>query len=88
MQQEAKVSEQFHFLDERGRYRNHARRAAEDSGRRNGPVFYTPYAPKLRGSEKIKCERDESGAKGARTPDLLHAMQALSQLSYSPMKFN
>jgi len=25
-----------------------------------------------------------SGAEGARTPDLLHAMQALSQLSYSP----
>ncbi len=24
------------------------------------------------------------GAKGDRTPDLLHAMQALSQLSYSP----
>ncbi len=26
------------------------------------------------------------GAKGDRTPDLLHAMQALSQLSYSPGK--
>ena len=25
------------------------------------------------------------GAKGDRTPDLLHAMQALSQLSYGPM---
>ena len=24
------------------------------------------------------------GAKGSRTPDLLHAMQALSQLSYGP----
>ena len=24
------------------------------------------------------------GARGARTPDLLHAMQALSQLSYGP----
>ncbi len=26
------------------------------------------------------------GAKGARTPDLLHAMQALSQLSYGPIQ--
>jgi hypothetical protein len=26
------------------------------------------------------------GDKGDRTPDLLHAMQALSQLSYAPMK--
>ncbi len=26
------------------------------------------------------------GGKGARTPDLLHAMQALSQLSYAPTK--
>ena len=25
------------------------------------------------------------GAKGDRTPDLLHAMQALSQLSYGPI---
>ncbi len=25
------------------------------------------------------------GAKGGRTPDLLHAMQALSQLSYGPI---
>ena len=25
------------------------------------------------------------GAKGSRTPDLLHAMQALSQLSYGPI---
>lgn len=27
-----------------------------------------------------------NGDKGARTPDLLHAMQALSQLSYTPKK--
>ena len=26
----------------------------------------------------------KNGAEGTRTPDLLHAMQALSQLSYSP----
>ncbi len=26
------------------------------------------------------------GAKGSRTPDLLHAMQALSQLSYGPIR--
>ena len=28
------------------------------------------------------------GAKGDRTPDLLHAMQALSQLSYGPITDN
>ena len=28
----------------------------------------------------------ESGARGTRTPDLLGAIQALSQLSYSPVK--
>ena len=28
--------------------------------------------------------REHGGAEGNRTPDLLHAMQALSQLSYSP----
>ena len=28
------------------------------------------------------------GAKGDRTPDLLHAMQALSQLSYGPIVMN
>ena len=28
------------------------------------------------------------GAKGDRTPDLLHAMQALSQLSYGPIADN
>ena len=27
------------------------------------------------------------GAKGDRTPDLLHAMQALSQLSYGPLNY-
>ena len=28
----------------------------------------------------------DGGAKGSRTPDLLHAMQALSQLSYGPIR--
>lgn len=28
----------------------------------------------------------QNGAEGARTPDLLHAMEALSQLSYGPLK--
>jgi hypothetical protein len=30
------------------------------------------------------CDLELGGDKGARTPDLLHAMQALSQLSYIP----
>ena len=30
------------------------------------------------------CDLNWSGAKGTRTPGLLHAMQALYQLSYSP----
>jgi hypothetical protein len=29
-------------------------------------------------------DSSHNGARGARTPDLLHAMQALSQLSYGP----
>lgn len=29
---------------------------------------------------------DDGGAKGNRTPDLLNAIQALSQLSYGPPK--
>ena len=31
---------------------------------------------------------ENCGAEGDRTPDLLHAMQALSQLSYSPRILN
>ena len=30
-------------------------------------------------------KKENGGAKGIRTPDLLNAIQALSQLSYSPM---
>jgi hypothetical protein len=30
--------------------------------------------------------KKDGGAEGDRTPDLLHAMQALFQLSYSPMR--
>ena len=33
----------------------------------------------------IKSLKKVGGPEGDRTPDLLHAMQALSQLSYRPM---
>src|SRR5207247_10520940 len=43
----------------------------------------------LRGVEGLRGAHEsvvrESGAEGARTPDLLGAIQALSQLSYSPV---
>ena len=42
--------------------------------KRSEVIFQDRNMPELR-----KC-----GAKGIRTPDLLHAMQALYQLSYSP----
>ena len=32
-----------------------------------------------------RLPRESGGATGARTPDLLHAMQMLSQLSYRPV---
>jgi hypothetical protein len=32
-------------------------------------------------------EKKAGGAEGARTPDLLNAIEALSQLSYSPARF-
>jgi hypothetical protein len=32
----------------------------------------------------VRCNLIFGGAKGSRTPDLLHAMQALYQLSYGP----
>ena len=36
------------------------------------------------GVRHLQRECGDGGAKGDRTPDLLHAMQALSQLSYGP----
>lgn len=38
----------------------------------------------LRSLFRVPEKRGPGGAKGSRTPDLLHAMQALSQLSYGP----
>jgi hypothetical protein len=37
------------------------------------------------GDRTIYFIKTVGGAKGDRTPDLLHAMQALSQLSYGPV---
>jgi hypothetical protein len=48
---------------------------------------WVPRAKRLRSARRAFSSgalRDQSGAEGDRTPDLLHAMQALSQLSYSP----
>ena len=36
------------------------------------------------GGQHALLAMESGGAEGVRTPDLLHAMQALSQLSYSP----
>ena len=35
-------------------------------------------------SERLKRHESNGGAEGSRTPDLLNAIQALSQLSYGP----
>ena len=43
-----------------------------------------PYKPQLYIEDRLANEF--GGAKRDRTADLLHAMQALSQLSYSPIK--
>ena len=49
-----------------------------------GTVFETvAYTNSATLAWEAKC-----GAEGDRTPDLLHAMQALSQLSYSPKMKN
>ena len=37
-------------------------------------------------SETRSCVKKNGGAEGNRTPDLLNAIQALSQLSYSPSR--
>ena len=43
------------------------------------------HAGKLNQAVGITCQ---SGAEGSRTLDLLHAMQALSQLSYGPVSWH
>ena len=50
-------------------------------------LAYMMGTPKRR--QELSCKINSlimkyGGAKGDRTPDLLHAMQALSQLSYGP----
>ena len=45
-------------------------RSAENAHKKT-PYFYGAFFP--------------SGGEGARTPDLIHAMDALSQLSYTPL---
>ena len=69
------------------------RRSADDAahnGHRRDSVACRP--PSNRGPTKRRflvqmpapCDGCESGAEGSRTPDLLNAIQALSQLSYDP----
>ena len=48
----------------------------------NTPEANIPL-PKATEDEFVAVE-DAGGAEGARTPDLLNAIEALSQLSYSP----
>ena len=35
---------------------------------------------------RIQRDLPRNGGEGARTPDLFHAMEALSQLSYTPVR--
>ena len=42
---------------------------------------------KKAGLRKIATRMDSGGDEGDRTPDLLNAIQALSQLSYAPKSF-
>jgi hypothetical protein len=48
----------------------------------NSPLFLAGYRTSL---HYLKCVL--GGAEEDRTPDLLNAIQALSQLSYNPSKF-
>ena len=55
----------------------------------SGVLPITPRGNDQNSSETPSCEqqpRRTSGAEGARTPGLLGAIQALSQLSYSPVR--
>ena len=44
----------------------------------------TPSGPLKSDGTETQIPSKIGGAEGARTPDLMHAMHALSQLSYSP----
>ena len=54
--------------------------AAPFTGSNHAPPTTHPYSMPAGQQETVN-----SGAEGARTPDLLGAIQALSQLSYSPV---
>src|SRR5207253_77913 len=56
-----------------------------------GPTLMPPRALQARAASRTTYRRSvlqrcSHGAEGARTPDLLGAIQALSQLSYSPAR--
>jgi hypothetical protein len=61
------------------------------TGRDVGVIKYLPLqdphkAPNTRKMHNVFLYNNKvGGAKGSRTPDLLHAMQALYQLSYGPI---
>ena len=46
-----------------------------------------PFVPgrRMRGNRQLNVKSKSGGAEGDRTPDLLNANQALSQLSYCPV---
>ena len=51
--------------------------------------LYTP-SPLIQAIFHMKCQVFQvliGGARGSRTPDLLNAIQALSQLSYGPFRY-
>ena len=74
------------------------RQVGHEDPRRNGPVVRgsgpqtqtsspeDDAQPDQPQQKPRKCEAFGSGARGTRTPDLLGAIQALSQLSYSPVR--
>src|ERR1051325_2587910 len=67
----------------RGRSRWRARRHAGHAPLR--PTGYDGQPSRLRGAQYADPSVAKvGGAKGSRTPDLLNAIQALSQLSYGP----
>ena len=48
------------------------------------PQFYSGQKKQELGKKLLRINHLTGGAKGSRTPDLLNAIQALSQLSYGP----
>ena len=57
--------------------------AAFENNKHNHAMMWGVGGPREKSQGR---ERNYGGAKRDRTADLLHAMQALSQLSYSPIK--